>query len=375
MTSIDLQAADKVVAEAIADGAFPGACYAVGHEGSVSTKAFGRFMYCEESNPVQTDTVWDLASVSKVVGTTTAAMLMVDAGKLDLDAPVARTIPEFGANGKGAITVRNLLMHDSGLAAFHAYQRQYRKASEVLDAIYADPLAYPTGTKTVYSDLGIISLAKVIERVSGSSLDNLLRDRVFGPLGMRDTMYNPPEPVRRRCAPTETVEPWRAEVREMRGLEVRSSACPHAHAQEFIQGEVHDPNAMLLGGVAGHAGLFSTAGDLAVFLTMLLHQGRHADLQLIQPATVDLFTKRVGEGSTRALGWDTKSAEGSSAGTKFSMRSFGHTGYTGTCVWTDPEHRMFGILLANRVHPTSENLKISQVRPRFFDAIATAAGL
>ena len=159
----------------------------------------------------------------------------------------------------------------------------------------------------------------------------------------------------------------------MRGLEIRSTACPHPHAQDFIQGEVHDPNAMLLGGVAGHAGLFSTAGDLAVFLTMLLNGGRHADLQLIQPATVEKFTARVGEGSTRALGWDTKSAEGSSAGTKFAMRSFGHTGYTGTCVWTDPERKMFGILLSNRVHPTSENLKITQVRPKFFNAVAEAA--
>lgn len=371
---IDLQAADKVVESAIADSAFPGACYAVGHEGFVSVKAFGRFMDCAESQSVRTDTVWDLASVSKVVGTTTAAMLMVDEGKLDLNAPVAQTLPEFGANGKSNITVRNLMVHDSGLAAFHPYQRQFQKPSQVLDAIYADPLVYPTGTKTVYSDLGIITLAKVIERVSGSSLDNLLRDRVFGPLGMRDTMYNPPEPIRGRCAPTEGVEPWRAELRAMRGLESHSTACPHPHAQEFIQGEVHDPNAMVLGGVAGHAGLFSTAGDLAVFLAMLRNGGRHAELQLVKPDTVRQFTERAAEGSTRALGWDTKSAQGSSAGTKFSMRSFGHTGYTGTCVWTDPERELFGILLTNRVHPTSENLKITQVRPKFYDAIATAAG-
>lgn len=364
---IDLAPADAIIEAAIADGAFPGACYAVGHGGKVAFKAFGRFMYCPESEPVRIDTIWDLASVSKVFATTTAAMLLVDDRKLDLDRPVAADIPAFAANGKDKITPRNLLVHDSGLAAFRGYQLKHTVAEDAVAAIYAEPLTYPTGTKTVYSDLGIITLANLIAHLSGTPFDKFVKTRLFEPLGLTDTVYNPDPARRARCAPTETVEPWRTALRKLRGLDRVAAACPHPDAATYIQGEVHDPNAMLLGGVAGHAGLFSTAGDLAKFLSMLLSGGG----KWVEPDTVALFTKRQSEASSRGLGWDTRSAEGSSSGSKFSMRSFGHTGYTGTSVWCDPERGAFVALLANRVHPSSENLKIAAVRPKFHDAVAS----
>ncbi len=363
---IDLPAADAVLEAAIADGAFPGACYAVGCKGEVSYKAFGRFMYCPESEHVRIDTIWDLASVSKVFATTTAAMMLLDEGKLDLDRPVSKDIPAFGDSGKEKLTPRNLLVHDSGLAAFHGYQLRFTRAEDAVAAIYAEPLTYPTGTKTVYSDLGIIALANLISKLAGKPFDAFVKDRLFDPLGLVDTLYNPDAARRARCAPTETVEPWRLELRKLRGLDRVNAACPHPDAATTIQGEVHDPNAMLLGGVAGHAGLFSTAPDIAKFLAMMLAGGQ----KLVKAETVALFTKPQSDASTRGLGWDTRSETGSSSGSKFSMRSFGHTGYTGTSVWCDPERQLFVALLTNRVHPSSENLKIAAVRPKFHDAVA-----
>ena len=365
---IDLTRADAVLEAAIADGAFPGACYAVGTRKEVAFKALGRSMYCPESEPVRIDTIWDLASVSKVFATTTAAMMLLDEGKLDLDRPVSDDIPAFGAHGKEKLTPRNLLVHDSGLAAFHGYQLKYTKAEDAVAAIYAEPLTYLTGTKMVYSDLGIITLANLIAKLSETPFDAYVKARLFDPLGLKDTLYNPDPARRARCAPTETVEPWRIELRKLRGVDRRGAACPHPDAATYIQGEVHDPNAMLLGGVAGHAGLFSTVGDLAKFLAMMLAEGQ----KWVKPETVALFTRRQAEASSRGLGWDTRSATGSSSGSKFSMRSFGHTGYTGTSVWCDPGRQVFVALLTNRVHPSSENLKISAVRPQFHDAVASA---
>lgn len=327
-------------------------------------------MYCPESEPVRIDTIWDLASVSKVFATTTAAMMLVDEGKLDLGRPVALEIPAFGASGKEKITPRNLLVHDSGLVAFRGYQLKFTKAEEAVAAIYAEGLSYPTGTKTVYSDLGIITLANLVAKLAGKPFEAFVQERLFEPLGLKDTLYNPDAARRARCAPTETIEPWRLELRRLRGLDRTNAACPHPDAATTTQGEVHDPNAMLLGGVAGHAGLFSTAPDLAKFLSMMLAKGG----DLVKPETVALFTKRQSQASTRGLGWDTRSETGSSSGTKFSMSSFGHTGYTGTSVWCDPEHDLFVALLTNRVHPTSENPKITAVRPKFHDAVVEGLG-
>ncbi|HEY0867387.1 MAG TPA: serine hydrolase domain-containing protein, partial [Fimbriimonas sp.] len=216
---------------AIGEGVFPGACYAVHRDGRTARGAVGRHTYCPDDPATRLDTVWDLASVSKVVGTTTGAMILFEEGRLELDRPVADLLPEFGQNGKEKITPRNLLVHNSGLVAFRPYHRTRSDSDQVLDAIYGEELVYETGSKSVYSDLSMIVLQKLMERISGQPLDAFLAERVFKPLGMKETGYRP-DPA--RCAPTETVEPWRAELRRKRGVRLD---------EIWIRGEVHDPTA------------------------------------------------------------------------------------------------------------------------------------
>ena len=373
---MDLAPLQKLVEDAIVDGAFPGAVFGIRFGDQVAVSAHGRYTYCPESPLIRPDTIWDLASVSKVVGTTTAAMILFEEGKLDLDAPVASVLPTFAQSGKGAITFRNLLVHDSGLIAFRPYHRSCTTPEEVHAKVDEEGLTYPTGTKMVYSDLNMIALSRSIERLSGKSLDLFLHDRVFRPLGMRDTGYfrsvrpavdpNPLDPS--RCAPTETAEPWRLELRRLRpDYRPKVTGERFPEQEVYIQGEVHDPTAMTLGGVAGHAGLFSTAPDLLTFIPALL-EGK-----IVRRETVDRFTRKQGALSSRALGWDTPS-QGSSSGRHFGPRSFGHTGYTGTSTWVDPERNLAVVLLTNRVHPTSENTKLIRFRPIFHNAVIEAIG-
>ncbi|MCC7230880.1 MAG: beta-lactamase family protein [Fimbriimonadaceae bacterium] len=368
---MDFKAVDAMIAEAIKSGIFPGAAYAVANKGKVvHRRAQGRHTYCPESPPTTEDTVWDLASVSKVVGTTTGAMVLHDEKKLDFHQPVSEILPEFAQNDKAKITLQNLLSHDSGLAAFHGYQLTCKRPEEVIAAIYADKLAYPTGTKTVYSDLGMITFGKLIEKLSGREFTSFLNERVFQPLKMSTSLYAPVDQIRAHCAPTEAVEPWRTELRNLRGTntdEVRALE-KEPDGTSWIRGEVHDPNAAVLAGVAGHAGLFSTLDDLARFMAMLLKKGDG----LISTPTVELFTRRQSDASSRALGWDTNFMHDASAGKLFSETSFGHTGYTGTSVWGDFENETFCILLTNRVHPTSANTKIIPFRTKFHDGVFQA---
>ena len=368
---MDFKPLDKLVEKAIADGVFPGAAYAIGHKGKVvHRKAQGRHTYCPESLSTTTDTVWDLASVSKVVGTTSGAMVLFDQGKLDFDQPVAEILPDFGQNDKSKITIRNLLLHDSGLVAFRPYQRTCKTPEEVVNSIYAEKLANPIGAKMVYSDLGMITFGKVVEALSGRTFTAFLNEAVFQPLGMATTLYAPVNQIRERCAPTEAIEPWRAEIRKLRGTdtdEVRRIE-RQPDGQSWVKGEVHDPNAFVLAGVAGHAGLFSKLDDLCKFMQMMLHKG--ADL--IKPTTVEMFTRKQSDRSSRGLGWDTNEGHRASAGKLFSEASFGHTGYTGTSVWGDFENDMLSVLLTNRVNPTSENTKIIPWRAQFHDAAFNA---
>jgi CubicO group peptidase (beta-lactamase class C family) len=224
-----------------------------------------------------------------------------------------------------------------------------------IERIQAMPLVSEPGTKELYSDLGIILLGDVLERVAGAPLDRFVADRVLAPLGMKETRFQPPAELLPRIAPTEHDE-WRGRV---------------------VHGEVHDENAFAMGGIAPHAGLFSTAADLARFaqaMLGMLAKGSHAGRRIVERATVERFSRRAGivPGSDRALGWDTKSAEGSTAGTLFSPSSFGHTGFTGTSLWIDPERELYLVLLTNRVHPTRENRRISEVRPALADAVVRA---
>jgi CubicO group peptidase (beta-lactamase class C family) len=375
---MDLLPLSNRLEAAIAEGVFPGAVFGIRHGDRVAISALGRYTYCPDSPRMTPDTIFDLASVSKVVGTTTAAMMMVEEGKLVLTDPVVSVRPSFGQNGKEKITFQNLLVHDSGLVAFRPFHRTMSTPDEVVAAVDAEGLTYETGSKTVYSDLNMIALARAIERLSGTTLDALLGERVFVPLGMDNTGYfrsvgpkaAPGDLDPSLCAPTEATEPWRREQRKLRSAFLGSTASEAKRragvkfpAQDlYIQGEVHDPTAMTLGGVAGHAGLFSTAPDLLRFTSALL-EGK-----IVPRTTVDRFVRRQSAASSRALGWDTKSA-GSSAGARFGANSFGHNGYTGTSLWIDPDRDLVAVLLTNRVHPTSENTKILAFRPVFHDLV------
>jgi beta-N-acetylhexosaminidase len=344
-------AVDKLIENSIKDSAFPGAVLAVVKDGEIIyEKAYGKFTYQRDASPVAVNTIYDLASVSKVIATTTAAMICYDRKLFDLDERVSMYLPEFEQNGKGHILVRNLLLHNSGLTSWKKFYDMYETADEVMDDIYASSLEYKTGTKMLYSDLGMITLAKIIEKVTGKGLDVFCRDEIFVPLGMKSTSYNPSVDLKYKIAPTELDNYWRGRQ---------------------LQGEVHDETAALLNGVAGHAGLFSTAADVSQVMLMLLQKGEYNGRQIIDPETVTLFTRRYSALSSRGLGWDTKST-GSSSGKRFSTYSFGHTGYTGTSVWADPVRNTAVIFLTNRVYPTRNNLKIIKVRPLLHDAVINA---
>jgi beta-glucosidase-like glycosyl hydrolase/CubicO group peptidase (beta-lactamase class C family) len=329
--------------------AFPGAVLAVGRNGSlVHLKAYGRQTYESGSPAMTVDTVFDLASLTKVIGTTTMAMMMVDEGRLDLDRPVRDFFPKFTGGLKDRITVRHLLTHSSGVDWWAPLYKEAHSMPEYLNRILLMELKYEPGAKSVYTDLGVMMLGEILERVSGTDLNTFARHRLFEPLKMRDTGFKPPESMKARIAPTEFDHDWR---------------------KRLVWGEVHDENAAALGGVAPHAGLFGTAPDLARFATMLLNGGVFENHRYVAPATVTQFTARgVVPDSSRALGWDTPS-ENSSSGTLMSKRAFGHTGFTGTSMWMDPETGVFVVILTNRVHPTRENNLIREARPEIADAV------
>ena len=348
----DFSKVDSLMNNAIKDSVFPGAVLLVAKRGRVILhKPYGRQTYDKNGIPVTTESMFDLASVTKVVGTTSAAMILYDEGKLDLDAPVTRYLPQFGNHGKEKITVRNLLLHNSGLPAWIPFYKKLKTPKQVIDSIMNVSLDFPPGAKYQYSDLGMITLQKIIEKITGTTIDKFLKKRVFKPLGMNHTMYNPPPKYWYYCMPTERDNYWR---------------------MEQMKGKVHDEAAYLLGGVAGHAGLFSTASDVAKLVYTVLNKGRYGDKQIFKASTVENWTTKQTSQSSRGLGWDTKSPQHSSAGHYFSMHSFGHTGFTGTSVWADKDNDLFVVLLTNRVYPTRKNRKIIKFRPVIHDAIFLA---
>jgi beta-N-acetylhexosaminidase len=356
-----LQPAFAVIERSVADKAFPGATLAVGYRGKVARHAFGNLSYDAHSPAVDLRTMYDIASLTKVVVTTTLVAKLVEgdfAVPLDLDARVDRYLPEWATgpdphNWRSKVTVRHLLTHTSGLPPFQEYWRTSKGKPDTLARIFAEPLDYEPGTKEVYSDLGIILMAEVIERLTGRTLDDLAKTYIFTPLGMMDTTYRPAQKLWPWIAPTEFDKNLR---------------------HRLVQGEVHDENAFTMGGVSGHAGVFSTAPDLAAFCQMLLNGGVYAHHRMLKRATIAQFTapQQLSNG-TRTLGWAVPT-ENSSSGHFFSAHSFGHTGFTGTSIWIDPDRQLFVVLLTNRVHPTRENQKIAEVRPAVHDAIMQALG-
>ena len=347
------------------DSAFPGATLAVGYDDNVVLLAAVGHYGANDPRPVTPETIYDLASLTKVIGLTTATMMLVDEGKLDLDAPVQRYVPAFRGTNKERVTITNLLTHSSGMPAWRPLYAEANTREEALALVDTTALLRQPGDTFIYSDLGAITLAQAVQAVSGQRLDDFLAARLFTPLGMNSTRFLPPQNWRDRIAPTENDTVFR---------------------HRLLRGEVHDENAGRLGGVSGHAGLFSTAPDLAVFAKWLLQVRAVPDslyhacadgpcLPWISGRIVRDFTRRqnLPAGSSRALGWDTPS-EISSAGTKMGPNAFGHTGFTGTSIWFDPDRGLFIILLTNRVNPTRANTKIFQVRRRVADLVNDALG-
>ncbi|MEW5799818.1 MAG: glycoside hydrolase family 3 N-terminal domain-containing protein [Bacteroidota bacterium] len=346
-----LKKIDTIITAAVSDSAFPGAVLLVAKDGYiVHEKAYGRMTYDPTAVPVTTDAMFDLASVTKVIATTSAVMRLVDEKRITLNDPVIKYIPEFGQNGKEKITLYNLMVHNSGLQAWRKYYEICDSPRCVLDSIYAAPLVYRTGDSTVYSDLGLITMGKVIEKVTKATLDTYVDSVFFKPLGMKNTMYNPPQTVWGRVVPTEVDSTWKKTYRA-------------------VKGRVHDENAATLGGVSGHAGLFSTASDLVKILQMELNGGIYGGKRYIQEETIKQFTTRQSEKSSRGIGWDTKSSDGSFSGKYTSMKTFLHTGFTGTSVVVDPEKKIIVIFLTNRVYPTRNSTKIFRVRPAVHNAV------
>ena len=347
-----MDAVDALLGEAMAQQAFPGGVVAVGRHGSLAhLRPFGRLGYDVDSPAPGPDTIYDLASLTKVLVTTTMAMILVEQGLLDVDVPVAALLPAFAGGAKDGVSVFHLLTHSSGLPAWAPLYREADDRAAFRRRILAMDLEYEPGTRSIYSDLGFFLLGEILEGLAGESLDAFAARRILGPLGMTDTGFLPDSSRRSTIAPTER-DPWRGRV---------------------LQGEVHDENAFFLGGVAANAGLFGTAPDVAVFAQAMLNGGTYAAARIVSPETIRTFTRRAGiPESTRAMGWDTPG--GNSAGRRLSPSSFGHTGFTGTSLWIDPERQLFLILLTNRVHPHRENLLIRQVRPALADLVVEGLG-
>jgi len=358
--------------EAVDQGVFPGAVVSVSQGGEiVFERAFGYRSLVPQKTPMELDTIFDLASLTKPLATTTAVMLLVREKKIRLEDRVTRFFPNFGVFGKTHVTFRHLLAHCSGLPAWKAYYQDIIKGeregkinfvasraakSYVFEQIHREKPVGPPGTQSLYSDLGFMLLGEFVEEISGWSLDRYCQDKIFKPLGLRSTSFvdltqlrtRRLQPVREMIAPTEDC-PWRKKI---------------------LCGEVHDDNAYAMGGVAGHAGLFSSARDIHLFLIRLRSCYRGED-PFLPAALVREFVARDGtvKGSTYALGWDTPSPDNSSSGGYFSRQSVGHLGFTGTSIWWDLERDCHVILLSNRIHPSRGSDKIKGFRPYIHDLI------
>jgi len=327
---------------------------AITHNGKLlALRSLGRFTYDPTSPQPTSDTLFDLASLTKILATAAMAMILYERGLLDLEMPIISIVGEFSGEDprRDEVTLRMLLAHSSGLPAYEKLFLRAHSRDELLAAAFSTPLANDPGSHAEYSDIGFIALGVALERLADETLDRFCQREIFGPLALTHTTFNPAHELRHAIPPTADDQTFRHRI---------------------IQGEVQDENASVLGGVAGHAGLFATAHDLATFAHTLLQGGS----PILRPETITLFTARESspEGTSRALGWDTPSPP-SQSGRYSSPRSYGHLGYTGTSLWIDPERRLSITLLTNRTWPDCANQSIKQIRPRFHDAVVEALGL
>jgi CubicO group peptidase (beta-lactamase class C family) len=336
-----LNAMDTAIDAALADGKMPGCVVCQGRRGKIGLlKAYG-FRAVEPTNEAMTtDTVFDLASLTKPIATATSAMLLVEQGKLKVDEPVATYLPDFAANGKEAVSVEQLFVHTSGLIPDNAIADYADGPEKAIERVFALKLKTPPGERFAYSDMNFVVLAELVKKISGQNVHEFSQQHIFAPLGMKETTYLPGEALRQRAAPT-----------EKRG-------------DAWMRGEVHDPRAYKLGGIAGHAGLFSTAEDLAIYASAMLGRGEYAGVRIMKEDTWrDMTTARQVPGRNndgkpyhglRGLGWDMRTGYSSNRGEGMSASAFGHGGFTGTGIWIDPDLDLFVIFLSNRVHPSGK---------------------
>jgi CubicO group peptidase (beta-lactamase class C family) len=334
---------------AVADSAFPGAFVIVGtHDRIIAKYGAGHLDWAPMKSPVPTEsTMWDMASLTKVIATTSSMMQLVEAHKVELDAPVQRYLPDWTGPNKEKVTVRHLLTHSSGLPAWRPLYKEAADAEAAMSLAYATALDTLPGVRMVYSDIGGILMGEIVRVVSGERIDRYFAKHIAAPLKLHDSMFLPPASLLPRIAPTE-IDPWR---------------------QRHLRGEVHDENASMLGGVSGHAGLFSSARDLARIAQVYLNRGELHGVRIWKPETIEEFTTVQDSAfSNRALGWETPTGT-NSAGHLMKRPAFGHTGFTGTSIWIDPAHDLFIVMLTNRVNPTRANTKITAVRQALADSV------
>ncbi|HEX7318060.1 MAG TPA: exo-beta-N-acetylmuramidase NamZ domain-containing protein [Pyrinomonadaceae bacterium] len=362
---------DGAVADSIQRKELPGAVVLVARRGGVVwRKAYGARALVPAREEMTVDTVFDVASLTKVVATTTSALILVERGRLRLADPVSRYIPELKGEGRERITVEHLLTHRSGYAPDFDLGDRWEGRDEMLKRLYVEPLRNAPGARFVYSDIGMIVMAEVIQRVSGEPLDAFARKNIFEPLGMKDTGFrrigNTSGVAVNRIAPTESVKGMKSYL--------GGTGDAGALGETMLRGQVHDPTSNRMGGVAGHAGLFSTADDLAVFCQMILNGGEYNGARILSPLGVAEMTRPrqvTDEGGARGLGWDVNTTFSTNRGDLFPPGSFGHTGFTGTSVWIDPASETFVVFLSNRVHPDGKG-DVGPLRGRVANVVAGA---
>jgi CubicO group peptidase (beta-lactamase class C family) len=334
MSSDHLRYIDKTVEDGLKIGRMPGCVVMIGRQGKVVfEKAYGKRAVMPAVEEMTVDTAFDMASITKPMATATSIMILIERGELRLRDKVSYYIPEFTKNGKQDITIYQLLTHQSGFIPDNA-DSDYQQGAEVaIQKVFALTPQVPPGTKFIYSDVGFIILGELVKRISGKNVHEFSRENIYRPLGMTETTYLPAEDLAKRAAPTE----------KRRG--------------NWLKGQVHDPRAAYLGGIAGHAGVFSTADDIAVFAQMMLNRGTYAGVRVLSPRGVAMMTDNYPSGtSSRGLGWDKLSTFSTNRGEYFTDLAFGHSGFTGTSLWIDPGLDLFVIVLSNRVHPDGKGL-------------------
>jgi uncharacterized protein YbbC (DUF1343 family) len=373
MSPVQLAHLDEIIEAEIAKKQLPGAVVVVGRQGRVVwRRAYGNRAIEPKPEPMTIDTIFDLASLTKVVATATSVMILVERGRVRLGDPVARYIPEFAETGKRNITVEQLLTHRSGLIADNELKDYEQGPAKALENIWKlAPLA-EAGSKFIYSDVNYIVLAELVKRASGKPIDEFAAENIFQPLGMKDTGFKPAARLRPRIAPTE---------KRGGGAKAESAAEKKSGQEHWMRGEVHDPRAYLLGGVAGHAGLFSTADDLAIYCQMILNLGEYQGRRILSPLGVARMTEarasggNAVDGLARGVGWDVFTGFSANRGDLFPVGSFGHTGFTGTSLWIDPSSQTFVVFLSNRVHPKldpKQPADVSSLRGRVASVVAAS---